>query len=340
MPSFRTELTEITTGLGMLGFADLDHALSAPPRSLVGVSEETFGLLREARSSEAHADLFDIAWQNGERFARSSEGLRGRPPWRVEWKGPHRPPGYEQIPADLRIDHVYLVSCKYGSDIVLNSSPAHLFDRCLSSPSAGRDEDWYAAACASPYAQFWSTCRSWLSDVGMQWLPEDPTHLDRSQRREVAAALGKGRGWPGDLEDAWRWFALSVAQHSADRWRKSMGTKSRREEMAWRLLRSQAAPYFVLGSSARGHALAFRVGTPWDFRSAFEFVDLRVSPRDAGQPVVDWAAHYRDRQSGDDRVALGHIEIRWSHGRFSGHPEAKVYLDSPHHEVPGYVPIG
>jgi hypothetical protein len=32
----------------------------------------------------------------------------------------------------------------------------------------------------------------------------------------------------------------------------------------------------------------------------------------------------------------GRVEIRWSHGRFSGSPEAKVYLDTPHVEVPGY----
>jgi hypothetical protein len=30
------------------------------------------------------------------------------------------------------------------------------------------------------------------------------------------------------------------------------------------------------------------------------------------------------------------VELRWSHGRFGGPPEAKVYLDTPHHEVPGY----
>jgi hypothetical protein len=39
---------------------------------------------------------------------------------------------------------------------------------------------------------------------------------------------------------------------------------------------------------------------------------------------------------GDARTISGHVEIRWSHGRFVGWPEAKVYLDTPHAEVPGY----
>jgi hypothetical protein len=36
-------------------------------------------------------------------------------------------------------------------------------------------------------------------------------------------------------------------------------------------------------------------------------------------------------------VVAGRVEIRWSHGRFSGAPEAKVHLDTHPHEVAGYV---
>jgi hypothetical protein len=47
----------------------------------------------------------------------------------------------------------------------------------------------------------------------------------------------------------------------------------------------------------------------------------------------------RGRHSGLEQTIEGHIEIRWSHGRFGGKPEAKVYLDTPHAEVPGYFPL-
>jgi hypothetical protein len=46
-----------------------------------------------------------------------------------------------------------------------------------------------------------------------------------------------------------------------------------------------------------------------------------------------------ERVSGAERVVEGHVEGRWSHGRFQGAPEAKVYLDTPHAEVPGYHPL-
>ena len=66
---------------------------------------------------------------------------------------------------------------------------------------------------------------------------------------------------------------------------------------------------------------------------------LDVWGDDAGQPVVRWTAQVRARKTGEDHEVAGHVEVRWSHGRFAGQPEAKAYLDTPHHRVPGYVTI-
>ena len=105
------------------------------------------------------------AWANGVVFARSDEGLRGRPVWRLEWKGKHRPPGYEQIPADLRVDHVYLVSCKYGSSILHNVAPSHLFDRRLAERRRGGSvPDWYADVAPEAYQELYGACRKALPD--------------------------------------------------------------------------------------------------------------------------------------------------------------------------------
>ena len=61
----------------------------------------------------------------------------------------------------------------------------------------------------------------------------------------------------------------------------------------------------------------------------------------AGQPKVEWVARYRTRDgTGETRSVRGHVEVRWSHGRFAQPPEAKVYLDTPIEQVPGYHPLG
>ena len=46
-----------------------------------------------------------------------------------------------------------------------------------------------------------------------------------------------------------------------------------------------------------------------------------------------------DPDTGALHEIAGHVEVRWSHGRFGGLPEAKCYLDTRHHLVPGYFPL-
>jgi hypothetical protein len=54
---------------------------------------------------------------------------------------------------------------------------------------------------------------------------------------------------------------------------------------------------------------------------------------------VGWLATVRERATGQLQEVSGHVEVRWSHGRFGGLPEAKGYLDTSHHLVPGYFPL-
>ena len=78
---------------------------------------------------------------------------------------------------DLRIDHVYLVSCKYLSNILFNASPAHVFDALLAGgPGRGRGRvgggeggatgggaaaggDWYAEVAPATYQRLYETVR-------------------------------------------------------------------------------------------------------------------------------------------------------------------------------------
>jgi hypothetical protein len=108
--------------------------------------------------------------------------------------------------------------------------------------------------------------------------------------------------------------------------------------MLWRLLRLAPAPYFVLGTGQSG-SVRLRVGTPWDFQQSFRVRSLEVAAQPGGQSRVGWRAVVADHLDGSEREVLGHVEVRWSHGRFGGPPEAKVYLDTPHDRVPGYWPL-
>lgn len=334
MPSLRTEVTEIVTGLATLGLGDVDWALAARPDSLVNVTDAHWSRLAAARADPVHAADFASAWANGLAFLHAAEGLRGRPPLRVEWKGPDKLTAVADIPADLRIDHVYLVSCKYLSKILVNSSPSSLFDGCLGERRADAVADWYEAVAPLEYADLYTAARAEITSGD---LPVAVGDLDRTQRRHMALTL---RGQlPPSIDQPYRRFAHAVADRSARRWSASLPDLPSRERLVWRMLRFNSAPYFVLGSSSSGASLRLRIDTPWDWRQRYRLKAFEVWGEPAGQPLVRWQASVADRETGTDRPVQGDVEVRWSHGRFGGAPEAKVYLDTPHADVPGYHPL-
>ena len=334
MPSIRTEVTEIATGLGCSGIDDLAAALQQRPVHNVG--DDVWARLRELHDTGAHRVEFAAAFANGRAFLRADDGLRGRAPQRIEWKGPTRAPGDEVVPADLRVDHVYLISCKYLSKVLANASPSRLFERNLAGGPGGgvAGSDWYLAAAPEAYQALYDVVRQELgarADV-----PPHAADLTPAHRAELRAYLDAG--WTDEAQRAYRSLAVEVGRASADRWKRELASRASAEAVLWRLLRITAAPYFVLGA-ARDRSLRLRVMTPWDWRQAYELRRVDVWGDDAGQPQVRWRALVRDRSGADDHTIDGHVEIRWSHGRFGRPPEAKVYLDTPHHRVPGYVPL-
>jgi len=77
-----------------------------------------------------------------------------------------------------------------------------------------------------------------------------------------------------------------------------------------------------------------------DWRQRYKLRRLTITADPGGQPRVVWRAEATETATGHTKTVHGHVEIRWSHGRFAQTPEAKVYLDTLHHDVPGYAACG
>ena len=332
MPGSLTEVTEIATALGMLG-TSLDAALSHRPSQLFNVTDSVWDRLVAAYEIGEHEDAFTGAFENGRTFLNAVDGLRGRPPLRVEWKGPHRPPGDDVIPADLRVDHVYLVSCKYLSKVLLNPGPPRLFDRLLTGEERSTLNWFHETAPVEFRALYLAT----LAHLEVAGFPATPNELTREQQREIKTGLAS-RSWPSPLRALWSDVCAKVGEESAQRWRIAMPTSRHRLRLLWRLLRITTAAYFVLGADKAAH-LRLRVDSAWDWDQAYDLRSFEVAPKTSGQPEVVWHADVQRRSDHAELAVDGHVEIRWSHGRFLGSPESKVYLDTPHAEVPGYNPL-
>ena len=175
MPSDRTTVTELGTGLGMLGLDGIDQAVRSRTGVMHSLSPEMWDRLERLRGGGAYDAEFHAAWANGQAFLSAADGLRGRLPQVVEWKGTGRAPGDEVAPIDLRVDHVYLVSCKYLSKILFNVSPSSIFDSLLfGGPARGTRAarevlpgggDWYAEVAPAEYQALYEEVRRAVLDA-------------------------------------------------------------------------------------------------------------------------------------------------------------------------------
>jgi hypothetical protein len=331
----KTELTEIVTGLGMSGGGSIDEALQAMPSSMRHVTDDVWQRLSATCAESDMADHVRSAWENGVAFLEAPEGLRNRVPLLVEWKGAHGNKGDASVPADLRVDHVYLVSCKYRSKVIENTSPYNIFEASLIGPlRRSGTADWFRSLAPAEFDALYDVSRSLLG-------PRTPTNFD-DLVSEDRVLLGKrlNKEQPDGFADRYAALIDVVATESARRWRAKLTTQSLREEMLWRMLRLQSAPYFVLGSSASG-TMRYRVATPWDWAVRYKLRSFDVrADHNAGQPTVRWQAVVHDLESSADVAVDGHAEVRWTHGKFAKQPEAKLYLDTPTMDVPGYHSLG
>ncbi len=333
MPDDRTLVSELGTALGMLGAATPAAALAGGPGPLE-VEPATWERLVALHRDGAHAEVLQRAFANGRAFLASPDALRGRRPALVEWTGGRRPPGDEVAPVDLRVDHVYLVSCKYLSRAIANASPARIFDGLLATTGSWDRTDWFEAVAPDEHRRFYRACR----DVaGLADLPDEPSALSSADRRRLRACLPARRLPDGDAAAAYRDLCDAVSARSAERWRRRLADGAERLRLARRLLRIGNATYFLLGADERG-PLRLRVADAWEWHRHHRLTGLPVCAAGAGQPQVDWTIELAG--PGGRRVDVhGHVEIRWSHGRFAQPPEAKVYVDTPAGELPGYTAL-
>jgi hypothetical protein len=300
---------------------------------MVSVSPSTWDELDAHHQAHGWRPAFEAAFANGRAFLHAPDALRGRPARIVDWRGNAKPIDDELVPADLRVDHVYLVSCKYLSRVVVNAAPARLFDGLLRLKTQSERVSWFAATAP---AELEVLLRAACRHAGVREVDvlED---LSEPERAELRGAL-VGRAWPAACAGAWAALVEVVSERSAQRWRDALQTRDDRLRLLWRLLRVGPGAYFVLGVSDRG-ALRLRVLPSWDWDRRYRLEGFEVAAASRGQPMVTWRAEVHDRVAATGVSVEGHVEVRWSHGRLKGAPEAKVYLDSPHDAVPGYVPL-
>lgn len=332
MPRDNTEATEISVGLGLLGLSPLN---ATEPQVQGG-----FG----GSVNASQYRRFVAEYRKGERkyrqfFNLGCELKRSYPPFakthieRVIWEGPNRQAKKSDVARDLFAEGTS-ISIKDKSNVVYNSSPYNLFVTLPKGEGREtRSADWYLQVAPSEYRQLYACARS-------SWWPELPERIEDYYlhigpdvfwgRKDFGKIIPKNGN--NEFNQLYVHFSHVVATESArifnENLQASLSTGKRSsviELILGRFFRIDDQEYIFCGLEGRKPFGVVIPGlTAW--KREWQFMELEATPGLArDQPVVDFTIGLKNRETRQRITRTFHAEVRWSHGKFCGNPEAKVY---------------
>lgn len=338
MASARTQLTELGTAVGLCWDPGGRWPDSVESTEVPGIAPEVWKpIVLPATATHSPAqDLLLRALHNGHEFRRLV--LRGRRPDHVEWSGGGRAVWTSDVPRDLTVDRVWFLQAKYDSTCVLNTAPGTLVDELLADDAPPSRPSWYEEVALPELQAYYRAVRR---RPGLDHLPADVRDVDAPHRAAVKAALRSEHPTSAAEERTYADLCAAVSVATTLRWRRrlSSATASQRTQMLFRMLRIAGGPYWLLGTKGSA-AVQLAVCDTRSWRDRFELRRFTVVDGRAGQPQVNWRAVILERDTGVERPVEGYCEIRWSHGKLSGHPECKVQVTTALAAIPGYQPMG
>jgi hypothetical protein len=331
MPSPKTECTELSVGFGILGLDNfLDLSNNQIEQFFEGtLSEEKYYRFRDEflKNEALYRQMYNVGF-----------GLKAiHRPFRnvscLKWVGAQQQAATTAAAKDLIVANTP-VSIKENSDVVHNPSPYNLFETIPSGQvKAQRSNNWFLEQAPQEYQELYSFVRS----KGLERLPEDVTKLDkqikRREREQIKIVIKQlSEEENKDFNQLYLRMCHKVAKVSADIFNEnysiSMRGRSRNavlEQITRHFFRMDTVDY-ILGGIDKQEAFAVIVPDLTRWKREWIITNVLAEPElDREQSRVRFSVNYKNRNTGMEKIAEFHTQIRWSHGKFQNNPEAKLY---------------
>ncbi len=335
MPTKKTEGTELSLAFGLLAikhFTGLNH-------------HEIEGYFTGTLSQEKYQRFLDSLSELEELYGRMYDvglAIRANYPLfkglnSLRWEGPNHQAATSAAATDLLAANTP-VSVKGNSNVVLNSSPHNFFIAIPSGRAkAARSSNWFLEQAPTEYKSLYTHIRN----RGCQHLPADVREFEETaskQDRTPIKDLIKNFS-PADQETfqhLYKDMCHQVAKASADMFNhifnRSMQGNTRSatlETVVQNFFRIGNTEYILGGIDQKGGGIfAVVIPTLTEWKRSWKITDIRAMPElDRSQSVVHLIVNYKNTQSNVPYESHFHVEIRWSHGKFQGAPEAKLYKE-------------
>lgn len=342
MPSAKTEASELSVAFGILG---LDPAGSYSQDEIEqyfdgSLTRDKYEKYRAEykKKPELYKRLYQVGLTMGEHHSPFRQARV------VQWTGPQQQASTTSVAKDLLVANTP-ISVKTESNVVANLSPSNMLVNLPggTAPSS-REDNWYLTTCPVEFQALYTFVRELRS--GLQYLPKDVQSFEetasRADRKKIQKILKESTKQENEeFTDRYLGLCHRVAETSAEMFNetlaRSLKTGARRavlENIARWFFRLNAVRYVLCGIDRKEEfALIVPELTSW-FRE-WDLAEVIAKPDPTrGQSVVDFEVLCRKKDNRHEQRIPYHAEIRWSHGRFSGTPESKLYKDFPWRTLP------
>lgn len=333
MPSPRTECTELAVAFGLLQTNPTGISYDEVSSSFEGtLPAESFARFQTAFDDfeDISLPLFNLGTQLIDRcpelFPRGAN---------VRWMGPLKQSGTVTVSQDLIVGAT-AVSVKENSLVVYNLSPYNL---CESIPSgrvlASKTGNWYLRTAPAEYEDLFQFIAPMLNNQGIKYgsvleFEETAAKAERTALQELLQLLSGPEAT--EFDRRYRRMCHATAAESAKIFAQNLqsmeGTPHAdgvRDLILKYFLRLGDTRYVLAGLDNR-RPFALLVPSITEWKRQWELVTAIASAdTTAGQSVVDFEVRVRRKKGSSTTRLRFHAEIRWSHGKFCGNPEGKLY---------------
>lgn len=267
----------------------------------------------------------------------------------IEWTGNDKTGSMSTVAKDIHIQNLNLrISVKENADVFINGSAENIFVQ-LPSGIFGRKvrgEDWFIQTAREELNNYFLLCggEAYTGSKNIEEYYKTSTKETRKQFGSIVKLLHDTKNI--SVMGAYALLCEKVSVKSAEIFNTNLShfiatqknTSNALQPIFYFFFRINGVKYILAGTEdSKPFAVYMQPGDTCVKR--YDFLKIEAIPLQSGQPEVLLRFSFRDKLKKHHFDIDLKIEIRWSHGKFCGNPECKVYKKWKYTDLPWSEPL-
>ena len=258
----------------------------------------------------------------------------GVTPKQIVWTGKQNIGATVAVAKDIEVAN-YRISVKENANVFINGSPITVFEDMPSGLFGikRKGDDWFLKIARDELQGYFLECKAYAKSAsGFETIEDFYKKTAKEERKTFGAEvalLHKQKNQKVLL--AYSALCQKVSTVSADifnsklvDFRKANPSISALQPIFHYFFRINGVKYILAGTE-NNKPFAVVLESSSDWTKKYQFLGITAAPRPAGQPEVLLSFRFKNVATKEEFAVDLKIEIRWSHGKFCGNPEAKIY---------------